>query len=91
MERANNGTGIHEFCQLIVYFLKLKRQFRFFVGASTALPPLRSFDDFAGSGARFDVPHFNDPKRFSNRASSNLLYYQTNYYLIYLALFAILL
>lgn len=46
------------------------------------LAPLRPLDDFLLQAARFQVPPINDPERWTNRVTSNLLYYQTNYMLL---------
>lgn len=46
------------------------------------LAPLRPLDDFLLQAARFQVPPLNDPERWTNRVTSNLLYYQTNYMLL---------
>lgn len=46
------------------------------------LAPLRPLDDFLLQTARFQVPVINDPERWANRVTSNLLYYQTNYMLL---------
>ena len=43
------------------------------------LAPLRSMNDFLLDTQRYSMPAFNDLKRFNNRVTSNLLYYQTNY------------
>ncbi|XP_041827025.1 PRA1 family protein 2 [Melanotaenia boesemani] len=48
-------------------------------------PPLRSWDDFLLSSARFSVPDLRDLDRWNNRMINNLLYYQSNYFLSALA------
>lgn len=48
---------------------------------------LRSLDDFLLESARFQVPNFKDLEKWNNRVYQNLLYYQTNYFLTYFAVF----
>lgn len=48
---------------------------------SMEVPPFRS-SDFMG---KFMLPAYKDPPRFIGRIRDNLLYYQTNYFLIWLA------
>lgn len=57
--------------------------------ASIELSPLRSLGDFLLDSARFQVPQINDPEKWSHRVLNNLLYYQTNYFLIALFIFLI--
>ena len=51
------------------------------------LAPLRPFDDFLLQSARFQIPNVKEPDRWANRVVSNLLYYQTNYFLAALIIF----
>jgi uncharacterized membrane protein len=44
--------------------------------------PLRSLDDFALESARFQLPNFGDFEKWGNRVVKNLLYYQTNYFIL---------
>jgi len=44
--------------------------------------PLRSLDDFLLESARFQVPNFGDFEKWGNRVVKNLLYYQTNYFIL---------
>jgi len=44
--------------------------------------PLRSLDDFLLGAARFQVPNFGDFEKWGNRIVKNLLYYQTNYFIL---------
>ena len=53
------------------------------------VPPLRSLDDFLMESARFQIPTFSDIEKWNNRVIQNLLYYQTNYFLTYIAIFAL--
>lgn len=57
-------------------------------GTSVELAPLRSLDDFILRSARFQVPNF-DTEKWGNRIAHNLLYYQTNYFLMALVIFII--
>src|SRR5277367_1005805 len=49
--------------------------------------PIRSLDDFLLESARFQVPSVKDLEKWNNRIINNLLYYQTNYYLLIGAVF----
>jgi len=51
------------------------------------IAPVRSLDDFLLSSARFQVPQFNDSNKWTNRVLCNLLYYQTNYFILMAAIF----
>jgi len=55
---------------------------------SLHLAPLRSFDDFT---ARFQLPAFNDLEKWGNRVVKNLMYYQTNYIVVFAAIYVIML
>lgn len=44
--------------------------------------PLRSLDDFVLESARFQLPNFGDFEKWGNRVVKNLLYYQTNYFIL---------
>ncbi|XP_044759223.1 PRA1 family protein 3 [Coccinella septempunctata] len=46
------------------------------------IAPLRSLDDFILESARFQIPNYRDLEKWGNRVTSNLLYYQTNYFLL---------
>ncbi|CAH1784316.1 unnamed protein product [Owenia fusiformis] len=46
------------------------------------LAPFRSLEDFATDTARFESPEFTNTEKWGNRVLNNLLYYQTNYFLI---------
>ena len=45
------------------------------------LPPLRNLDDFF-VGARFGLPDYQNVEKWNNRVIQNLMYYQTNYFII---------
>ncbi|KRZ67468.1 PRA1 family protein 2, partial [Trichinella papuae] len=49
--------------------------------------PVRTLDDFLLGSARFQAPIFNDVQRWSNRVLNNLLYYQSNYFLLEIIFF----
>ncbi|TNN17929.1 PRA1 family protein isoform 2 [Schistosoma japonicum] len=49
--------------------------------------PLRSFSDFLGPGARFSVPR---ESKWNERVISNLIYYQSNYFLLGLVIVILL-
>lgn len=54
------------------------------------IAPLRSLDDFLLESARFQIPDLKHLDRWGNRVVKNLLYYQTNYFLLYIILFIII-
>ncbi|XP_030383036.1 PRA1 family protein 3 [Scaptodrosophila lebanonensis] len=54
------------------------------------LPPLRTLDDFVLGSARFQLPNLKDFDKWGNRVVKNLLYYQTNYFLLFLAIYALM-
>ncbi|XP_065183070.1 PRA1 family protein 2-like [Sycon ciliatum] len=47
-------------------------------------------EDFVFGSARFSLPHWNDVDRLVDRIARNLLYYQTNYFVLYAVIFFIL-
>ncbi|KDR23648.1 PRA1 family protein 3 [Zootermopsis nevadensis] len=51
------------------------------------ISPLRSLDDFLLVSARFQIPNFKDFEKWGNRVISNLLYYQTNYFVLSIVIF----
>ena len=51
------------------------------------IAPLKSMDDFLLNSARFQIPNFKDPDKWTNRVIQNLLYYQTNYFLLAVVIF----
>lgn len=53
------------------------------------LAPLRQWDDFFPGTDRFAKPEFGDLTKWNNRVISNLLYYQTNYFVVALVVFLI--
>jgi len=50
---------------------------------------IRPLDDFLLQSARFQLPNFKDPAKWANRVTSNLVYYQTNYFITALVMFLI--
>ncbi|KAH8273611.1 hypothetical protein KR018_004119 [Drosophila ironensis] len=54
------------------------------------LPPLRTLDDFILGSARFQLPNLKDFDKWGNRVVKNLLYYQTNYFLLFIAIYALM-
>ncbi|XP_008408684.1 PRA1 family protein 3-like [Poecilia reticulata] len=57
--------------------------------AKVEVAPLRSWDDFFPGSERFAKPDFGDMARWNNRVVSNLLYYQSNYLVLAIAVFFI--
>lgn len=53
------------------------------------LAPLRSLNDFVLDSARFQLPNFGDFEKWGKRVVNNLLYYQTNYFLLGAVLFTL--
>jgi len=51
------------------------------------IAPLRSLDDFLLESARFQLPNVKDMEKWGNRVTNNLLYYQSNYFLMSLVIF----
>ncbi|XP_030756392.1 PRA1 family protein 3 [Sitophilus oryzae] len=58
-------------------------------GLDIELAPLRSLDDFLLQGAVFQLPNYRDLGKWAFRVTNNLLYYQTNYFLLGLVMFVI--
>ncbi|VDK78918.1 unnamed protein product [Litomosoides sigmodontis] len=48
---------------------------------SVQVPPVRSFREFFCDKSRFEIPPFRDLAKWNKRILSNLLYYQTNYFI----------
>lgn len=57
--------------------------------AKVELAPLRPWDDFYPGSERFGKPDVKDLAKWNNRVVSNLLYYQTNYLVLAIAVFLI--
>lgn len=58
--------------------------------SSMQFAQLRSLDDFLLESARFQLPNFNDIEKWGNRVVKNLLYYQTNYFVMAAAVFTLI-
>jgi hypothetical protein len=52
--------------------------------------PFRPVNDIVGQAEFYSIPDFKDLERVNNRITNNLLYYQTNYILFFLALFILM-
>ncbi|XP_072223323.1 PRA1 family protein 3-like [Leuresthes tenuis] len=59
------------------------------MAAKMELAPLRPWDDFFPGTDRFAKPEFGDLAKWNNRVISNLMYYQTNYFLAAVVVFLI--
>lgn len=57
--------------------------------ADVELAPMRSFDEFIME-SRFELPDFSNQQRWMNRVVNNLLYFQTNYMISALVIFALI-
>jgi len=55
--------------------------------AGIELAPFRSLDEFIMSQSKFEVPELTNPEKWSSKLVSNLLYYQTNYFVSALIIF----
>lgn len=53
--------------------------------------PFRNLNDFVLDTKKYSAPQFSDLKRLNNRVTSNLLYYQTNYFALSAAVFSLFL
>ncbi|KAF1758668.1 hypothetical protein GCK72_015127 [Caenorhabditis remanei] len=51
------------------------------------LPPFRNFHEFLLETNRYERPPFNDFQKWNNRIISNLLYFQTNYFVTIITIF----
>ncbi|XP_035996157.1 PRA1 family protein 3-like [Fundulus heteroclitus] len=52
------------------------------MAAKMELAPLRPWGDFFPGADRFSKPEFGDLSKWNNRVISNLMYYQTNYFVL---------
>lgn len=57
--------------------------------AKMELTPLRPWDDFFPGSERFAKPDVKDLAKWNNRVISNLLYYQTNYFVLAVVVFLV--
>ena len=53
------------------------------------IAPLRTLDDYLWGSARFQLPDVKNEDRWFSRIVSNLLYYQSNYFLTSLLIFCL--
>ncbi|KAB5545998.1 hypothetical protein PHYPO_G00067060 [Pangasianodon hypophthalmus] len=59
------------------------------MAAGMELAPFRQWDDFFPGVDRFAKPDIKDLTKWNNRVISNLLYYQTNYFAVFIVVFLI--
>lgn len=52
--------------------------------------PIRSMDKFVSDFSQFRLPSLQTPDKWMNRVVSNLLYFQTNYFILTIVLFVII-
>lgn len=52
--------------------------------------PFREAKDFFGQAENYSIPDVRNLERLSNRITNNLLYYQTNYMVFFVALFVLI-
>lgn len=52
--------------------------------------PFREMNDFVAKAENYSIPDVSNLERLSNRVMNNLLYYQTNYFLVFLIMFVII-
>ncbi|XP_015229009.1 PREDICTED: PRA1 family protein 3 [Cyprinodon variegatus] len=57
------------------------------MAAKMELAPLRPWGDFFPGADRFSKPEFGDLTKWNDRMISNLMYYQTNYFIVVLIVF----
>ncbi|CAB3406603.1 unnamed protein product [Caenorhabditis bovis] len=57
------------------------------LGHGLEVPPFRSVNEFLLETDRYERPSFNDLKKWNNRIISNLLYFQSNYFVTLVGLF----
>ncbi|XP_076330433.1 PRA1 family protein 3-like [Tachypleus tridentatus] len=58
--------------------------------AEVEVAPLRSLDDFLLRTATFQIPNFKNLDKWANRVMNNLLYYQTNYFVMATLVFLVI-
>ena len=59
-------------------------------GGQLQFAPFRKIDDAIGGAENYVVPNLSDLARLSNRITNNLLYYQTNYFVLFLIIFVLI-
>jgi hypothetical protein len=67
--------------------ISLKMQKLSLLSRECEIAPLRTLDDFLLEAARFQMPNIKDLEKWGNRVMNNLLYYQTNYFIVYIFIF----
>jgi hypothetical protein len=60
------------------------------MASELTLAPIRTIEDFLLSSARFHLPELRNSEKWNKRVISNLLYYQTNYFLMAIILFTLI-
>ncbi|XP_022258369.1 PRA1 family protein 3-like [Limulus polyphemus] len=58
--------------------------------AEVEVAPLRALDDFLLGSATFQIPNVKNLDKWANRVMNNLLYYQTNYFVMATLVFLII-
>ncbi len=71
-----------------IFQINMRREIRDQLSPSQDLrfAPFRSINDFI-LDATWNIPNFSDFPKLNNRLVSNLIYYQTNYFVFGIALF----
>ena len=54
------------------------------MGKRLTFAPLRPINDVISNANEYEIPDFNAIERVQNKIINNLLYYQTNYFLLVL-------
>ena len=54
------------------------------------IAPFQSLDEFILDTSRFGLPNYGDPEKWANRIINNLLYFQTNYIMLAIIIFALI-
>jgi len=61
--------------------IKCELQDQVSVAQEDRIPPFRSINDFI-TDATWNMPDFSNVERLNNRVINNLIYYQTNYFVL---------
>ncbi|OAD62471.1 PRA1 family protein 3 [Eufriesea mexicana] len=62
-----------------------------FLDCEWEFPPFRTLHDFLLESSRFQLPNYNDLRKWNNRIVNNLVYYQTNYLYTCIAILLVML